>query len=332
MARPRVRGWCSATSTTRASSCGAWATRAATAPTTTRSPAGSASTIRAARCTTRARPFHDGWVDGGLAATDLVCPMYPPSTPSASTASRAGRPRRSSCASTATRWATRNGSLADYWDVITTTPGLQGGFLWEWKDHGLRQRAARRHRAARLRRPVRRDAPRRQLRRRRPGVGRPGAASGDARGGVGVPAGHRRTPGARRARCASTTASRSAASSASRRTWELLVDGAVVAARHADAARPLRRTRRSTCRCRARARRRRRGAPVDPLRAPPATAVVRPAGHLVAWDQVELRAAARRHGPTSARRRPASRHRRRCSCRRVELACSAPRSTTTASS
>ena len=33
-----------------------------------------------------------------------------------------------------------NGSLADYWDTITSTPGLQGGFLWEWKDHGLRQR------------------------------------------------------------------------------------------------------------------------------------------------------------------------------------------------
>jgi beta-galactosidase len=33
-----------------------------------------------------------------------------------------------------------NGSLADYWDVITSTRGLQGGFVWEWKDHGLRQR------------------------------------------------------------------------------------------------------------------------------------------------------------------------------------------------
>jgi beta-galactosidase len=30
-----------------------------------------------------------------------------------------------------------NGSLADYWDVIDRTPGLQGGFIWEWKDHGL---------------------------------------------------------------------------------------------------------------------------------------------------------------------------------------------------
>jgi beta-galactosidase len=33
-----------------------------------------------------------------------------------------------------------NGSLADYWDVITSTPGLQGGFVWEWKDQALRQR------------------------------------------------------------------------------------------------------------------------------------------------------------------------------------------------
>ncbi len=35
-----------------------------------------------------------------------------------------------------------NGSLADYWETITTTPGLQGGFIWEWKDHGLRRRLA----------------------------------------------------------------------------------------------------------------------------------------------------------------------------------------------
>jgi beta-galactosidase len=33
-----------------------------------------------------------------------------------------------------------NGSLADYWDAIASTPGAQGGFLWEWKDHALRQR------------------------------------------------------------------------------------------------------------------------------------------------------------------------------------------------
>jgi beta-galactosidase len=31
-----------------------------------------------------------------------------------------------------------NGGLADYWDVILAGDRLQGGFIWEWKDHGLR--------------------------------------------------------------------------------------------------------------------------------------------------------------------------------------------------
>jgi beta-galactosidase len=29
--------------------------------------------------------------------------------------------------------------LSDYWKAFDNTPGLQGGFIWEWKDHGLRQ-------------------------------------------------------------------------------------------------------------------------------------------------------------------------------------------------
>jgi beta-galactosidase len=33
-----------------------------------------------------------------------------------------------------------NGGLADYWTVIGAHRQLQGGFIWEWKDHGLRQR------------------------------------------------------------------------------------------------------------------------------------------------------------------------------------------------
>ncbi len=35
-----------------------------------------------------------------------------------------------------------NGSLADYFRLFKTTPGLQGGFIWEWVDHGIKQRAA----------------------------------------------------------------------------------------------------------------------------------------------------------------------------------------------
>ena len=29
--------------------------------------------------------------------------------------------------------------MADYWDAIESTPGLQGGFIWEFWDHGLVQ-------------------------------------------------------------------------------------------------------------------------------------------------------------------------------------------------
>ena len=33
-----------------------------------------------------------------------------------------------------------NGSLADYWEAIEREQLLAGGFIWEWKDHGLLQR------------------------------------------------------------------------------------------------------------------------------------------------------------------------------------------------
>ncbi len=32
-----------------------------------------------------------------------------------------------------------NGSLSDYFALFKSTPGLQGGFIWEWVDHGIRQ-------------------------------------------------------------------------------------------------------------------------------------------------------------------------------------------------
>ena len=33
-----------------------------------------------------------------------------------------------------------NGTLADHWAAIEATPGLQGGFIWEFWDHGILQR------------------------------------------------------------------------------------------------------------------------------------------------------------------------------------------------
>ncbi len=80
------------------------------------------------------------WVDGGLRASDIVCPMYA----SIDTIKKYGdsglgtRPLIMCEYSHA--MGNSNGSLADYWKVISKTPGLQGGFIWEFKDHGLRQR------------------------------------------------------------------------------------------------------------------------------------------------------------------------------------------------
>jgi len=35
-----------------------------------------------------------------------------------------------------------NGSLHDYFAVFKSKPGIQGGFIWEWLDHGIRQTTA----------------------------------------------------------------------------------------------------------------------------------------------------------------------------------------------
>ncbi|HUS41029.1 MAG TPA: glycoside hydrolase family 2 TIM barrel-domain containing protein [Ilumatobacteraceae bacterium] len=81
--------------------------------------------------------FHDGWVDGGLAASDVVCPMYP-TIDSIVEYGRSGRGDRPLIMCEYSHaMGNSNGSLADYWDAIAATPGLQGGFIWEWKDHGL---------------------------------------------------------------------------------------------------------------------------------------------------------------------------------------------------
>jgi beta-galactosidase len=92
------------------------------------------------------RPLHyedairvDGWVDGGLSATDVVCPMYAEIADVEAYGASGEGTRPLILCEYSHAMGNSNGSLADYWAVITSTPGLQGGFLWEWKDHGLRQ-------------------------------------------------------------------------------------------------------------------------------------------------------------------------------------------------
>jgi beta-galactosidase len=81
--------------------------------------------------------FHDGWIDGGLPASDVVCPMYPTIDAIEAYGRQGLGDRPLIMCEYSHAMGNSNGSLADYWDVITSTPGLQGGFIWEWKDHGL---------------------------------------------------------------------------------------------------------------------------------------------------------------------------------------------------
>jgi beta-galactosidase len=90
------------------------------------------------------RPLHyEGairfdWAGGGR-ATDIVCPMYPAigAIVEFATSGRLDRPLIMCEYSHA--MGNSNGTLAEYWDAIEAIPGLQGGFIWEWWDHGLVQ-------------------------------------------------------------------------------------------------------------------------------------------------------------------------------------------------
>jgi beta-galactosidase len=82
----------------------------------------------------------DGWESGGSAATDIVCPMYPTIDAIVAYGARGRGARPLILCEYSHAMGNSNGSLADYWSAIEATPGLQGGFVWEWKDHGLRQR------------------------------------------------------------------------------------------------------------------------------------------------------------------------------------------------
>jgi beta-galactosidase len=70
--------------------------------------------------------------------TDVICPMYASLAALAEWSKReAGRKPLILC-EYSHAMGNSNGSLADYWEAIERLPGLQGGFIWEWCDHGLR--------------------------------------------------------------------------------------------------------------------------------------------------------------------------------------------------
>ena len=80
-------------------------------------------------------------LDAASPVSDIVCPMYA-SVERIVRWSDDGHDRRPLILCEYNHAMGQAGGLADYWAVFGEVDGLQGGFVWEWADHGLRRRDA----------------------------------------------------------------------------------------------------------------------------------------------------------------------------------------------
>ena len=97
------------------------------------------------RARDESRPLHyEGAIahdwSGGRAATDVVCPMYADVGVIESwAAARTDDPRPLILCEYSHAMGNSNGGLSDYFAAFERHDALQGGFIWEWVDHGIRQ-------------------------------------------------------------------------------------------------------------------------------------------------------------------------------------------------
>ncbi|MFI8237459.1 glycoside hydrolase family 2 TIM barrel-domain containing protein [Streptomyces sp. NPDC085866] len=82
-----------------------------------------------------------GWADPDV-ASDIACPMYAPIEDCVAHALSGEQTRPLIQCEYSHAMGNSNGTLADHWAAIESTPGLQGGFIWEFWDHGILQRVS----------------------------------------------------------------------------------------------------------------------------------------------------------------------------------------------
>ncbi|MET7779096.1 glycoside hydrolase family 2 TIM barrel-domain containing protein [Streptomyces mirabilis] len=80
-----------------------------------------------------------GWADPKV-ASDIACPMYAPLEDCVAHALSGEQTKPLIQCEYSHAMGNSNGTLADHWAAIESTPGLQGGFIWEFWDHGILQR------------------------------------------------------------------------------------------------------------------------------------------------------------------------------------------------
>jgi beta-galactosidase len=98
-----------------------------------------------ARAADPTRPLHyEGAIRGdwrfGHSLTDVICPMYPSIAAITDYAKSGKQDRPLIMCEYSHAMGNSNGTLAEYWNAIETLPGLQGGFIWEFWDHGPDQK------------------------------------------------------------------------------------------------------------------------------------------------------------------------------------------------
>jgi beta-galactosidase len=76
---------------------------------------------------------------GGHSLTDIIAPMYPPIDLISKFAKSGKQDRPLILSEYSHAMGNSNGTLAEYWEAINSLEGLQGGFIWEFWDHGLDQ-------------------------------------------------------------------------------------------------------------------------------------------------------------------------------------------------
>ncbi len=79
--------------------------------------------------------------DDNAHGTDVVCPMYPSVDEIIDHAKNSDDSRPLIMCEYAHAMGNSCGNLKEYWDAIETWHGLQGGFIWEWLDHGIAAQA-----------------------------------------------------------------------------------------------------------------------------------------------------------------------------------------------
>lgn len=70
--------------------------------------------------------------------TDIVCPMYPGVGSMKAYAANENKTRPYIMCEYSHAMGNSNGNFREYWDIIMSSKKLQGGFIWDWVDQGIR--------------------------------------------------------------------------------------------------------------------------------------------------------------------------------------------------